>query len=238
MTRFPSPTAADFAPLEAGIVYEETYVEQGLKWKDAHWAYLRYILEELRVEPDLLMLGNPVTDEFSHQFLGLVTPTVNGAPNPFYDDVTADETPDGRVDAREGFIRSAYEEADQTLALGRELLGEDATVFASSDHGFAPAYYAVNAELVLAQAGIVALEQTSNCRVPVPIQRTTSTPDPNAPPTGLRAKACWPAGTAQIYVNLADRDPTGVVTEDEYEAVRDQIVAAFQGDRADERHGV
>ncbi len=229
MTRFPSPTAADFAPLEAGIVDEETYVEQGLKWKDAHWAYLRYILEELRVEPDLLMLGNPVTDEFSHQFLGLVTPTVNGAPNPFYDDVTADGTPDGRVDAREGFIRSAYEEADQTLALGRGLLGEDATVFASSDHGFAPAYYAVNAGLVLAQAGIVALEQTSNCRVPVPIESTTATPDPNAPPTGPRAKACWAGGTAQIYINLEDRDPTGVVTEDEYEAVRDQIVAAFQG---------
>lgn len=41
---FPSSTAADFAPLEAGIIDEDTYVEQGLKWKDAHWAYLDYIL--------------------------------------------------------------------------------------------------------------------------------------------------------------------------------------------------
>ena len=36
-------------------------------------AYLRYIVEDLGVEPDLLLLGTPVTDEFSHQFLGLTT---------------------------------------------------------------------------------------------------------------------------------------------------------------------
>ena len=42
--RFPTSTAADFAPLEAGIVDEDTYVEQGLEWRDAHWGYLRYIL--------------------------------------------------------------------------------------------------------------------------------------------------------------------------------------------------
>ena len=227
--QFPSATAADFAPLEAGIIDEETYVEQGLKWADAHWAYLRYIVEELGVEPDLLMLGNPVTDEFSHQFLGLLAEQVHGTANPFYDDVEGDGTPDGRLDAREGFIRSSYEEADSTLALGRELMGPEATVFASSDHGFAPAYYAVNAGLVLQQAGIVEEEVISNCRIPVPIESTVGTPDPEAPPTGPRAKACWAGGTAQIYVNLEDRDPTGVVPEDEYEAVRDAIVAAFEG---------
>ncbi len=227
---FPSATAADFAPLEAGIIDEETYVEQGLKWEDAHWAYLRHIVEDLGVEPDLLLLGTPVTDEFSHQFMGLVTPTdPDGDPNPYYDDVTADGTPDGRVEAREGFIRSAYETADQTLALGRKLIGEDAAVFATSDHGFAPAYYAVNAGLLLQQAGIVETEQASNCRAPDVIQLVDATPDPDAPPTGPRAKVCWAGGTAQIYINLADRDPTGVVPEEEYEAVRDQIVAAFQG---------
>ncbi len=30
---FPSSTAADFAILEAGIVSEETYVQQGLYWE-------------------------------------------------------------------------------------------------------------------------------------------------------------------------------------------------------------
>jgi 2',3'-cyclic-nucleotide 2'-phosphodiesterase (5'-nucleotidase family)/predicted AlkP superfamily phosphohydrolase/phosphomutase len=215
---FPTSTAADFAPLEAGIVDEDTYVEQGLKWKDAHWAYLRYIMSPvpsgLGVKPDLLMIGNPVTDEFSHQFMALVTPTdIDGDPNPYYDDVTNDDVPDGRLDVREGYIRAAYTEADATLALGRELMGTDANVFASSDHGFAPQWYAVNAGTVLKDAGLQATEQTSNCRV-------------GGAPT--KAKACWAGGTAEIYISLQGRDPGGVVPAADYETVRNQIIAAFE----------
>ena len=56
-SQFPTSTAADFAPLEAGLVDEDTYAEQGLKWEDAHWAYLHYIFETLDVHPDFLQLG-------------------------------------------------------------------------------------------------------------------------------------------------------------------------------------
>ena len=66
-------------------------------------------------QPDLLLVGMPTTDEFQHQFLGLVSPKLpGGAPNPAYDDVDLNGVPDGRVAAREGFIRTAYEEADET----------------------------------------------------------------------------------------------------------------------------
>ena len=34
--RFPSSQAGDFAVLEAGIVSEETYVEQGLYWEESY----------------------------------------------------------------------------------------------------------------------------------------------------------------------------------------------------------
>ena len=54
---FPSSTAADFAPLRALIVDEDTYVQQGLFWKDAHWAYLEHILGDLGVEPISCWLG-------------------------------------------------------------------------------------------------------------------------------------------------------------------------------------
>jgi 2',3'-cyclic-nucleotide 2'-phosphodiesterase (5'-nucleotidase family) len=225
---FPTSTAADFAPLEAGIVDEDTYVEQGLFWADAHWAYLRYIvgsadvptvdggsIDGLGIEPDLLMLGNPVTDEFAHQFMGLVTPTdIDGNPNPYYDDLTNDDVLDGRIDEREGYIQSAYHEADQTLDLGIDLLGKGTTVFATSDHGFAPQWYAVNAGTVLAGAGLQATEQTSNCRV-------------GGAPT--LAKACYAGGTAQIYISRIGRDPGGTVAAVDYETVRSQIVAAFEG---------
>ncbi len=235
---FPTSTAADFAPLEAGIVDEDTYVEQGLMWKDAHWAYLHYIFETLGVDPDLLLLGGPTTDEFSHQFMGLVTPTdIDGNPNPFYDDVTNDDNPDGRVAAREGYIRSAYAEADSTLALGRGLMGGDnATTFVSSDHGFAPQWWAVNVSKVLVDLGLQEREQNGNCRKaandPPPPPTDPPTPPPPPVPGDTLAKECHAGGTSQIYINLAGRDPAGgntpQVPADQYENVRNQIIAAFQ----------
>jgi 2',3'-cyclic-nucleotide 2'-phosphodiesterase (5'-nucleotidase family)/predicted AlkP superfamily phosphohydrolase/phosphomutase len=227
---FPTSTAADFAPLEAGIVDEDTYVEQGLMWKDAHWEYLRYILGPapagLGVKPDLLLVGNPVTDEFSHQFMGLVTPTdIDGNPNPYYDDVTNDDVPDGRVAEREGYIRAAYEEADGTLDLARDLMARKHNVFVSSDHGFAPQWYAVNVSKVLVDLGLQEREQSGNCRKAANDPGTTT-------PGDTLAKECHAGGTSQIYINLAGRDPaagnTPQVPAANYEAVRNQIVAAFQ----------
>ena len=66
-------------------------------WDDARWAYLHYILgrrwESIRT---CSCLGIPVTDEFRHQFMALVSPTdMDGAPNPYFDDVTDDDIPDG-----------------------------------------------------------------------------------------------------------------------------------------------
>jgi 2',3'-cyclic-nucleotide 2'-phosphodiesterase (5'-nucleotidase family) len=219
---FPTSTAADFAPLEAGIVDEDTYVEQGLKWKDAHFAYLRYIFDTLGYRPDLLLLGSPTTDEFQHQFMALVTrKDIDGDPNPYYDDVTGDGVRDNRVRQREGYIRAAYEEGDATLALGRQLMGKrDTTVFASSDHGFAPQWYAVNASKVLLDAGLQTAEQNGNCRW-FPPQFPTLPPE-------TKAKACYAGGMAGIYINLAGRDQPGTVPAAEYEAVRTQVINAFQ----------
>jgi 2',3'-cyclic-nucleotide 2'-phosphodiesterase (5'-nucleotidase family)/predicted AlkP superfamily phosphohydrolase/phosphomutase len=224
---FPTSTAADFAPLEAGIVDEDTYVEQGLAWKDAHWAYLHYIFETLDVDPDLLLLGAPTTDEFQHQFMALTTPRdIDGNPNPYFDDVTNDDVPDGRVAIREGYIRSAYQEADNTLALGRALMGGgDVTTMVSSDHGFAPQWYAVNVSKVLVDLGLQEREQSGNCRKAANDPGTTT-------PGDTLAKECHAGGTSQIYLNLAGRDPatgnTPQVPAANYEAVRNQIIAAFQ----------
>ncbi|MEJ2353644.1 MAG: alkaline phosphatase family protein, partial [Anaerolineales bacterium] len=90
-------------------------------------------------------------------------------------------------------------------------MGRDATVFATSDHGFAPQWYAVNVSKVLADQGL-ATEQSSNCRASA----------------GDMAKECHAGSTSQIYINLKGRDPTGVVDPADYEDVRDQIIEAFQ----------
>jgi 2',3'-cyclic-nucleotide 2'-phosphodiesterase (5'-nucleotidase family) len=138
---------------------------------------------------------------------------MDGRANPYFDDVNGDGTKDGLLAKREGYIRAAYQEGDATLGLGRELMGKkDTTVMASSDHGFAPQWLAINAGKVLFDAGLTSAEVTANCRT-VPVT------------TGSfgHAKACWAGGTAQIYVN-----PT-LPAGETYEGVRTKIINAFQG---------
>ena len=242
--RFPTSTAADFAPLEAGIVDEDTYVEQGLMWADAHQRYLQYILSAgpvptidggalpgLGVQPDLLLAGAPVTDEFQHQFLALFTPTdMDGNPNPYFDDVEDDDVPDGRLAIREGYVRSAYELADDTLGLARSLVSGDEAVFVTSDHGFAPQWRAVNVSKALVDLGLQEREQSGNCRKAANDPGTTT-------PGDTLAKECHAGGTSQIYINLAGRDPAGSgtppintpqVPAGDYETVRNQIVSYFE----------
>ena len=224
---FPTSTAADFAPLEALIVDEDTYVEQGLKWADAHWSYLEYIFGPLGVKADLLFLGNPVTDEFQHQFAGLLVPKdIDGRNNPYYDNVDGTGAKDGRLDEREGYIRAAYHEADATLGLGRKLMGKkDTTVMASSDHGFAPQWLAINARKILFDAKVtntatgaqVSLHPSGNPAIVTPSPLSNCR---NGDPGDL-AKACWAGGTVQIYVNPTL--PSGIT----YEAVRTAVRNAF-----------
>jgi 2',3'-cyclic-nucleotide 2'-phosphodiesterase (5'-nucleotidase family) len=229
---FPTSSAADFAPLEALIVDEDTYVEQGLKWADAHFAYLRYIFGPLGVKADMLFLGNPVTDEFSHQFLGLLSKTdIDGRRNPYFDDVNGDGVKDGRLDEREGYIRAAYHEADATLALGRELMGKkDTTVMASSDHGFAPQWLAINARKILFDKKITPAPTTAN-PTPTPISlHPSGDPALAGSLSNCRAgsaldlaKACWAGGTTQVYVNPTL--PPGVTYEQVRTAVREAFAA-------------
>ena len=197
--KFPSSQAADFAVLEAGIVSEDTYTQQGLYWETAYHPIIKYVLD--KYQPDLAMVGYPTTDEFQHQFLGLVTKTLpNGAANPAYDDVEVNGTPDHRVKAREGYLRRAYSGADATMRLAQSRLDrkgrhdDDLTTFVSSDHGFGAQFAAVDASKVLVDLGLLSKPQTSNCR-------------PATGETIGKAKACWAGGTVQIYLNLAGRDP-------------------------------
>ena len=167
----------------------------------------------MNYKPDLLMLGTPTTDEFSHMFLGLTTPKVNGIANPYYNNYYSY----GKLispKVADGFIREAYKEADATLALGRKLMGGSPTTFATSDHGFGSQWLAVNAGKVLYDAGLqnngsTTGEVFSNCRA-----------------ARARAPSTWPrpagaGGTAQIYINTTL--PSGTT----YEQVRTSVINAF-----------
>ncbi len=206
----------------------DTYAEQGLLWKDAHFSYLRYMIGTDPVPtvdggsvpgigyvPDLLMLGNPTTDEFSHMFLGLSTSSVNGVVNPYYNNYYSYGeliTPE----IADGFIQEAYVEADETLALGRELMGDDSTIFAGSDHGFGAQWLAVNAGKVLFDAGL------QNTGGPTPTEVFSNCRNGTGAGAINLAKACWAGGTAQIYINSTLPAPWI------YEDVRTAVINAFQ----------
>ena len=209
--------AADFAPEEAGVVDEDTYVQQG---RDLERAYslqvINYILGTLQPDTDLAMVGYPFTDEVSHQFMGLVTPTdADGEPEPVLRRDAEVQRHDvhgprnGRIASRSARATSAAPTRTPTRssAITRKLMGGDPTTFAGSDHGFAPQWYAVNANKVLndATVGGVSLHasgarQPSNCSAIGGAPRRT-------PPTATRRdrrtspKACWAGGTIQIYIN-------------------------------------
>ena len=93
--------------------------------------------------PDVVMAGYPVTDEFSHQFLALTTPDYTG-PRPAYGDPAV----------AEGYLKQAYQQADTILGHLWELMGDNTVTFVGADHGFAPAYRSVNVNQVLQDAGL------------------------------------------------------------------------------------
>jgi len=234
--------AGDFAPLEGGVVDEDTYIEQA---RDLERAYslqvINFILGTLQPDTDLAMVGYPFTDEVQHQFMALVTETdADGDLNPCFDvtprfdDVqcTGRGTAN-RVAIREEYIRSAYADADEKLAVTRGLMGGNPTTFTGSDHGFAPQWYAVNANAVLnaATVGGISLHASnasaSNCSA-VGIAPVAPPAVPN--PSEDITKACWAGGTIQIYINpnrLRNAAQPTSASFPTYEEVRTAVKNAF-----------
>ena len=114
---FPTSTAADFAPLEARIVDEDTYVEQGLKWKDAHFAYLRYIFDDARrTDPTCCCSATRSrTSSSTSSWRSSRRPTWTATRTRTSTTSTNDDVRTAASPIREGYIRAAYHEADETL---------------------------------------------------------------------------------------------------------------------------
>lgn len=214
----PPAVFGDFAPEEAGLIDEDTWFAQTVGLNQAYdLAVFNFVLKTLQPDTDVLLAGTDQTDEVSHQILGLLTPTApDGSPNPFYDRVAGSGPRDNRLVQREGYLRGAYASADARLGFVRSVL-RNADVLASSDHGFAPQWEAVDAPLVLKQLGLQDVEQTGNCR-----------PAAASAPGGTIAKACWAGATAQIYLNLKGRNPDGVLNAADYQSTVDEIVNAYR----------
>ena len=67
-----APVAVDAAPLAAGLIDEATFVAQGITGSWQTVDALRFIVEDLGVQPDLLLLGTSFPEAVSRQFLGFL----------------------------------------------------------------------------------------------------------------------------------------------------------------------
>ncbi len=215
----PPAIFGDFAPEEAGLIDEDTWYQQVVGLNQTYdRAVLTYVLGTLQPDTQVLLAGTDQTDEVSHQVLALITPKApDGSANPYYDRVAGSGPRDGRIAQRLGYLRGAYHSADDRLGQVQSLIGADADILASSDHGFAPQWYAVDAGLPLKRLGLQDVEQTSNCR-----------PNVASAPGGTVAKACWAGATAQIYLDVAGRGAGTVLSPADYRSTVAQIVAAYR----------
>jgi arylsulfatase A-like enzyme len=110
----------------------------------------------------------------------------------------------------EEYLRRAYAGADRLLGFILGLCPDDVIVAVSADHGFGAAWLSVNANLVLEQAGLLVFDADGR------------------PAPGSSAAAYWTGGTCNVYINLAGREPGGVVAAEQFEPVRQRIIAAFE----------
>ncbi len=116
-----------------GIVDEDTYVEQGLIWKNAHFAYLKYILDDLGSRtPTCCCVGDPDHGRVLAPVHGARTRrrTSTATPNPYFDDADERRRP-RRTRSRSARGTSAAPTTRPTtkLALARELMGGNPTTF-------------------------------------------------------------------------------------------------------------
>jgi 2',3'-cyclic-nucleotide 2'-phosphodiesterase (5'-nucleotidase family)/predicted AlkP superfamily phosphohydrolase/phosphomutase len=215
----PPAIFGDFAPEEAGLIDEDTWYQQVVQLNNTYdRAVFKYVLGTLQPDTNVLLAGTDQTDEVSHQILGLLTAKApDGTANPYYDRVAGTGPRDHRLIQRRGYLEGAYHSADRRLALVHRLIGSDANILASSDHGFAPQWYAIDAALPLKQLGLQDVEQTGNCR-----------PAATSAPGATIAKECEAGATAQIYLNLKGRDPDGVLDPAQYHATVVKIVNAYK----------
>ena len=153
--KFPTSTAADFAILEAGVTSARRRTSSRACTGRPATSRCSSTSRDVPARTCCWSACRRRTSSSTSSSGSSRRSCRTARPNPAYDDVDLNGVPDGRVAAREGFIRTAYEEADEVLTLARELIGKDPTTFVASDHGFAPQFLAIDASQPLVELGLL-----------------------------------------------------------------------------------
>jgi predicted AlkP superfamily phosphohydrolase/phosphomutase len=140
-------------------------------------------------------------------------------------------------------IWSFLDEMDEMIAGMLEWAGLDAYAVTMSDHGFQGKDKGVNMNLVLKEWGLLSLSGAGSIvqlggvrKVGRRVKKVLPRSVRRRAKAATHASIDWsktkafsaPIPQQGIYVNLAGREPNGIVPASEYEAVRDEIIERFR----------
>lgn len=118
------------------------------------------------------------------------------------------------------YVEWSYQLADKVVGETLNSLKENDYLFIVSDHGMEPAHSTLSPNKVLKDAGLLAVDKKNKINF-----------------KESKAYAIPSGSTANVYINLQNREKDGIVPSDEYETVRDQIIQAFKGVEVSNKSG-
>lgn len=110
------------------------------------------------------------------------------------------------------YIEWSYKVADKVVGKTVKSLDGNDHLFIVSDHGMEPAHSALEPNKVLKDNGLLVLD--SDGKIDYKRSKAIAIPSGSA---------------AHVYINLKSREKHGIVPEDNYEQVRNEIIQAFKG---------
>lgn len=118
------------------------------------------------------------------------------------------------------YIEWSYQLADKVVGETLNSLNKNDYLFVVSDHGMEPAHSTLSPNKVLKDAGLLTVDKKNKINF-----------------KESKAYAIPSGSTANVYINLQNREKGGIVPFDEYENVRDQIIQAFKGVKVSNKNG-
>ncbi|WP_317645013.1 alkaline phosphatase family protein [Sporosarcina sp. GW1-11] len=190
---YPSPDEID--AFKAGDITRKEYEQVSERFTD--WVTDVSLFIKERYTPDLLFYYYPHVDNELHNFL-LIDPA-----QPGFDIKNFTE--------KEGYVRWAFQLADQVIGRINNALTSNDHLLIVSDHGLEPIHTRLSPNKELEKAGLLVKDKKGTI---------------DSSKTLAYAEA---SGTiAHIYVNLKGREKKGIVGLEEFEAVKKQVVETFK----------
>ncbi len=192
------PAVPDIEALRRGWLSAQQYYEMAQRRADWTTAIVLHVYRTY--QPDLLLTAQNIIAECARAFL------VTEAGQQDIDPET--------VAAYAAYQREAHSVADQSLGQLLTLVNiADSAVFVLSCGGVAPVHTTVHLNTVLQDAGL--------------LEWNTEQEQYRIDAYESQAAALASGGSAHIYINVQGRDQPGIVTPEEYENVRQQVMDAL-----------